>query len=237
MESKKPRTEPIRPVNEVERVAIVLPEGTTFYADLRYVSITWDMDTSEGDAQGNTTGQIIGGHCKSLPFLARYELFSNLCADRAMCTVDGSLRVNGQIITPERYLSLWRATLKHPVTAEQFTERHGQQVLLVLGAPVMSLRGRRSSWTSSPFAHFDDFEAAYQGRIEYRTDEGGERFELALDLREPDAARDAFYIASFIRGANLEDQGLVDIRLQPGHRAGPQANKAAMQPELFAAVI
>ncbi|QDL38548.1 hypothetical protein [Rhodoferax sediminis] len=154
-----------------------------------------------------------------------------------MRTVDGSLRVHGQIITPERYLSLWRATLEHPMTAAQFTERHGQQVLLVLGGPMTPLRGQRSSWTSSPFAHFDDFEAAYRDRIEYRTDGGGEHFEIALDLCEPNAARDAFYAASFIRGTELEKQGRVEVRLQPGHPAEPQTRAVVTQSELFAQVI
>lgn len=231
MQSKDIRPEPIRPPNEIERVAIVLPQGTTFYHDQRYVAVAWDIDTG-----GDTTGQIIGGHHKHLPFLAPYELFSSLCGDRAKRTVDGSLRMNGQVITPERYLSLWRATLAQPVTAAQFTERYGQQVLLVLGAPLAPLRGQRSAWTSSPFAHFDDFESAYHDRIEYRTDGGSEHFEIALDLREPNAARDAFYAASFIQGMRLADQGLVAVRLQPSQPAKPQIRAAVTQPELFSEV-
>lgn len=231
MQSKDSRPAPIPPANEIERVAIVLPQDTTFYHDQRYVAVAWDKDTA-----GATTGQIIGDHRQRLPFLAGYLLFSKLCGDRAMRTVDGSLRMHGQVITPERYLSLWRATLAQPITAEQFTERHGQQVLLVLGAPLAPLRDQRSTWTSSPFAHFDDFESAYRDRIEYRTDGGSEYFEIALDLREPNAARDAFYAASFIQEASLKDQGLVEARLQPSHPVEPQFRAAVTQPELFAEV-
>jgi len=231
MLSNDNRPAPSRPANEIKRVTIVLPQDTTFYHDQRYVALAWDMDTG-----GATTGQFIGDHRQRLPFLAGYQLFSKLCGDRAMRTVDGSLRVNGQVITPERYLSLWRATLAQPITAEQFTERHCQQVLLVLGAPLAPLRGQRSAWTSSPFAYFDDFEAAHRDRIEYRTDGGSEHFEIALDLREPNAARDIFYAASFIQEASLEDQGRVAVRLQPGHPTEPQTHAAVTQPELFAAV-
>lgn len=231
MQSKDNLSAPIRPANEIERVAIVLPQDTTFYHEQRYLAVAWDKETA-----GATTGQIIGDHRQRLPFLAGYHLFSKLCGDRAMRTVDGSLRVNGQVITPERYLSLWRGTLAKPITAEQFTERHGQQVLLVLGAPLAPLRGQRSAWTSSPFVYFDDFEAAHRDRIEYRTDGGSEHFEIALDLREPNAARDAFYAASFIQETSLKDQGLVEVRLQPSRPAEPQFRAAITQPELFTAV-
>lgn len=232
MESKETRPESIRSINEIERVAIVLPEGTTFYDDQRFVAVAW-----EAAAMREPIRQVIGSHRNSLPFLAPYELVNHLCGDRAMRTVDGSLRVNGQIITPERYLGLWRAALQHPLTATQFTQRYGQQVLLVLGGPVTPLRGQRSSWTSSPFAHFDDFEATYRDRIDYRTDESGEHFEIALDLCEPNAARDAFYAASFIRGTELEKQGQVEVRLQSGHPAKPQTCAVVTQSELFVEAI
>ena len=104
MHYEESRPGSIRSINEIDRVAVLLPEGTTFYNDKRYVAVAWDED-----AQGNPHGQVLGSNRRSLPFLARYELLSTLCSDRAKQTVDGSLRVNDQVITPERYLGLWRA--------------------------------------------------------------------------------------------------------------------------------
>ena len=216
-----------RPINEIDRVAVLLPRGTTFYNDQRYIAVCWDMDV-----QGNPCGQILGSNRRSLPFLARYELLNALCRDRAKQTVDGSLRVNDQIITPERYLGLWRAAIAHPVTAEQFTEQYGH-LLLVLRSPVDLLRGRRTPWASSPFRHFEDFEAAYRRRIEYHCTAGIENFEIALDLREPDAARDAFYAASFIYSAGLEEHGLIDIQLQTDGMPETDLCKVTVQPELL----
>ncbi len=54
------------------------------------------------------------------------------------------------------------------------------------------MRLRKSGSSSSPFKCFADFESRYAKRIQY-DDQG--KFEIALDLREPGAARDAWYAA------------------------------------------
>jgi len=78
-----------QPINEVARVAIALPEDTCFYSDHRFIAVAFD------DGIDGVTHEILGASRPYLPFFAGYEIFSRLCGDRAMRTVDGTLRVNG----------------------------------------------------------------------------------------------------------------------------------------------
>lgn len=89
-----------QPINEVARAAIVLPKDTSFYSSPLFIAVAFDVDAH------SVTPTVLGASRSTLPFLAAYEIFSTLCGDRAMRTVDGCLRVNGDVITPESYLGL-----------------------------------------------------------------------------------------------------------------------------------
>jgi hypothetical protein len=80
------------PVNEVGRIAIALPEDVTFYSDRRFIAVAFDAG-----AHG-VMHEILGGSRSYLPFRAAYEIFSDLCNDRAIHTVDGELLVDGKTI-------------------------------------------------------------------------------------------------------------------------------------------
>lgn len=127
--------------------------------------------------------------------------------------MDGSLRVDGDVVTPERYLGLWRTAIAQPLMPEQFAERHAVCAYVELGGRFEGLRGRRASWSSSPFETFDHFEAAYLERIDYMDD--NERFRVEFDLRQTHAARDAFYLESFLSYANQLEESRSSIALKP----------------------
>ena len=212
------------PDNEIERAAILLPEHATIYRDPRFVAVVWTVDTSD-----RTTAQVLGCQRRCLPFLARHEVFAQLCSDRALRTVDGGLWAEGLAVTPEHYLGLWRAALGRPLSAAQFARQFGVYAAAVFDAPLAPLRGQASSWSSSPFERFDDIESRYAARMRYRNDT--QAFELVLDLREPDAARDAFYLESFVLAAGLGEAATIEVQLRPTeHRAA----SLPAQPQLFA---
>lgn len=218
------RQGPLRPDNEIQQAAILLPDDTTIYGDPRYVAVAWTLHPSN-----DTTAQVLGNQRRCLPFLARYEVFDLLCQDRAMRTVDGGLRVDGHVVTPENYLTLWRRTLDRPVSAGQFARQFGVYPAAVFNAPLAPLRGQRSSWSSAPFKRFDDLESRYASRMRYG--DGHQAFELVLDLRGPTAPRDAFYLESFVFAADLGDAARIELQLMPTEEGAPAR---PVQPMLFA---
>lgn len=200
-----------QPINEVARVVIMLPEDTCFYSDQRFIAVAFDATSADGIA--HTSHEILGASRPYLPFLAGYEIFSRLCGDRAMRTVDGALRTNGETVTPERYLGLWRTAIGQPLTPPGFTERYGYAAYAVLGGKFDGLRGKRTSWSSSPFETFDDFEAAYRDQIDYLDD--GRCFRIELDLGLAHAARDAFYLEAFLSSAGQCEGSGTSVVLKP----------------------
>lgn len=198
--TSKPDAQHPQPLIELARVAIALPEDTCFYNDLRFIAVAFD---ASADGITHTRYEILGACRPCLPFFAGYEIFSELCGDRAIRTVDGALRTNGQSITPERYLGLWRIAIGKALTPPQFAETTGYAAYAVLGGRFDGLRGKRKSWSSSPFDTFDDFEAVYRDRIDYLDD--GQRFRIELDLRLAHAARDAFYLEAFLSSSDQRE--------------------------------
>lgn len=215
-----------QPVNEVGRIAVALPEDVTFYSDRRFIAVAFDAD-----AHG-VMPEILGGSRSYLPFRAAYEIFSDLCGDRAIRTVDGELLVDGKIILPERYLALWRTAIGQPVTPSLFADRYGYEIVAILGGTLANLHGKRKSWSSSPFETFDDFEAVYRDRIEYLDDD--QRFRIAFDLKQEHAARDAFYLESFIASSDADKRNASSVVLKPIDSPHlPSAMPYAPQSDLF----
>lgn len=218
-----------QPVNEVACVTIVLPEGTTFYRDQRFIAVAFDT------AASGVTHEILGASRRGLPFLAGDEIFSHLCGDRAVRTVDGALRTNGETVTPERYLGLWRSAIGRPWTPSAFTERYGYAAFAMLGGCLDGLCGKRTCWCSSPFATFDDVDAAYRERIAYLGD--GQRFRIELDLRLAHAARDAFYLESFLSLADQRERSDSSIVLKMIDPLRPSAAISSAQSDLFTPTV
>lgn len=178
------------PLNEIARAVVALPEDATFYNDTRFVAIAWD---DPGDA-GAPRPTILGAEHGGLPYVASYQLIDLLCGDRAMRAVDGTLRLRHRMVTPEAYLGMWRAALLVPFTPDELASRLGWTIRVTLGAALAAARQARSHWSTSPFESFAAFEATYGPRfVQVPTASGAPGFELTLDLREPTAARDAFY--------------------------------------------
>lgn len=214
-----------QPINEVARVAIVLPKDTTFYSDQIFIPVAFDA------VANGVTHEILGASRSGLPFFASCGIFSYLCGDRAMRTVDGMLRISGEAITPECYLALWRKAIAQPLSPVEFTERYGYAAYALLNGRSEHLRGKRKSWSSSPFETFDDFETAYRDQIAYVDD--NRRFRIELDLRWQHAARDAFYLESFLSAGDEREQSASSVVLKEADPSHPVAAHSAVQPDLF----
>ena len=198
-------------LNEHFRAAVALPKETTFYDDCHYIAISWDNANDEMPVQPS----ILFPKFDGLPYFPQYSLIGLLCGSRAKHAVDGTLRVQGQIVTPEAYLGLWRAALADAMSTAQLADRCGLRILVTLGAALEAVRTAKSPWTSSPFETFAAFESAYGDRFAATLmNDGRPGFELTLDLRESDAARHTFYAHSLIR-RSTEAASYVHTRLAP----------------------
>ena len=223
MQTTTSKSDAARPqiINEVARAVIALPDDTSFYRDQLFISVAFDA----GDE--NMTPEILGGSRSTLPFLAAYEIFSRLCGDRAMRTVDGRLQLGGEAVAPERYLTQWRRAIGQALSPSTFAQRHSLAAYAVLGSRLEELRGERSCWRDSPFKTFAEFEERHCVRIDYPLDDQVQRFRVELDLRVPHAARDAFYLASLLSSARrpvdstvCTELKAVDPMTEPSGQAG-----------------
>ena len=71
-----------QPINEVARAVIALPKDTSFYDSPLFIAVAFDAGTQA------VKPDILGVSRSTLPFLAAYEIFSTLCGDRAIRTLD-----------------------------------------------------------------------------------------------------------------------------------------------------
>lgn len=193
-----------RPVNEIGRFLVKLPENATFYGDPHYVPIAFEA-TDDG-----CESRIVGIPPTCLAYLPKYRVIGALCGDRAQRTVDGALVVCGKPITPERYLALWRQGLAEASAPAILTAEHGLRLAAVIEAPLAPLWKAKAPWSGSPFATFDEMHARYASQIQ---DLGDGRFRIELDLRAEDAARDAFYAGAIVSSALGHDSDAWSARL------------------------
>ncbi len=222
----------IQPLNEFARAVVALPKDATLYSDTHFMAIAWDQP----DDASAPRPTILGAGRGVLPYLPAYRLINLLCGDRAMRTVDGTLRVCRRTVTPEAYLGLWRAALQAALSPEELADQLGLKILVTLGAALASARQASSCWTTSPFKSFSEFEEAYSSRFTLGpTARGASGFRITLDLREATAARDAFYGRDLV--TNRDDaEGCVEVALVPmdaGERIWPSTEA---QPSLFGEV-
>lgn len=181
-----------RLVNEIGRFIVKLPENATFYGDPHYIPIAFEA-TDDG-----CESRIVGIPQTRLAYLPKYRVIGTLCGDRAQRTVDETLVICGQAITPERYLALWRKGLAEAQAPAVLTAEQGLRLGAFIEAPLAPLWKAKSPWSGSPFATFGQMHARYASQIQ---DLGDGRFRLEFDLRVDDAARDAFYAEGIVSSA------------------------------------
>ena len=83
----------IRPVNEIGRLVVRLPENAKFYGDSHYVTIAFEA--SDDGCESRSVGIPVA----RLVYLPKYRVIDALCGDRALRTVDEVLVVYGKPIT------------------------------------------------------------------------------------------------------------------------------------------
>lgn len=218
-----------RTLDEQGRAVILLPADACYYNDPRYVAVAFDA------CADGLSHEVLSSSGSALPYLANYQLFSILCNERARMTVGGRLRVGGRVVRPETYLDLWRTAIAQALTPAEFAHRYGYVPYAMLGGVLDGLRGRRKSLTCSPFGTFDDLEAVHGKYFEYI--EEGRRFRVALDLRVEHAARDAFYLESFLFAAGQRKESGASVVLKALDPLLPPGGlKAPAQDDLFATI-
>lgn len=211
-----------RPVNEIGRFLVRLPENATFYGDPHYVPIAFEA-TDDG-----CESRIVGIPAARLVYLPKYRVIDTLCGDRAQRTVDESLVVRGKPITPERYLALWRQGLAEAAPPTILAARHGLRICAVIDAPLEPLWKAKQPWSGSPFETFDELHARYASQIK---DLNNGRFRLEFDLRVDDAARDAFYAEALVSSALGHDSCAWGARLILHGRAAARQQGALFELE------
>jgi len=176
-------------LDEVDRVIVNVGANCPFFGAPHYVAIAVDR-ASSGTARPN----LISRRSFGCAFLTQSEVFYALCEDRAQRCVDKRFRVNGRVIAPEQYLTLWRRVLSQSISAGDLKKRCGAQLFGILGGPIARLRGVKSPWSDSPFKSFDDFEHRYATQLEYGPEDS---FLLRLDLAASGTARDLYFAERF----------------------------------------
>jgi hypothetical protein len=171
-------------LDEIDRVAVQLSDSGQPCDDPEYALITF-----ERQANGLIEPQLMRLPSSGLPCLPRWRVFDALCEQRAQRCVDSELRVRGRCVTPERYLSLWRAAMLKALPPSELATQRGLRLLadLVARRSAMHSGTRRGS---APFVSFADFEAHYSAHL--RAEPNG-FVGLTLDLSQLQALGHARY--------------------------------------------
>ena len=194
-------------INETRLVCVKLPANLCpFTSDEqpRYLSIVFDEQcgscppASPAQAVLEPKALTFVGKKGGLPCLPRYEAVSLACSQRAVDTLDGTLRVAGKRIEPEAYLRRWRKALAEAITVEQLRAHRLQLVAEFVMDPTASCLSRRPSWTNPPFPSLAALLESRGGLAALTQPQDEELHptwgQLSLDLSLPDAARDAWWL-------------------------------------------
>ena len=194
-------------INETRLVCVKLPANLcpfTSEEQPRYLCIVFDE--RHGDSMpGSPAQQVLdpqvlnhAGKHAGLPCLPRYEAVSLACSQRAVDTLDGTLRVAGKRIEPEAYLRRWRKALEEAVTVDQLRGHRLQLVVEFILDPAAPCLSRRPNWINAPFPNLAALLLSRGGLVELAHPRDAELHpgwgQLSLDLSHPDAARDAWWL-------------------------------------------
>ncbi len=81
-----------RPINEIGRIVIHLPDDAMFYRDRSYLPVVIDM------ADGEQLPKLLRSGDHGINYMAQYEIFSSLCSNRAQMAVDQRLLSRNAIL-------------------------------------------------------------------------------------------------------------------------------------------
>lgn len=174
-------------IDEVARVVVKLPADATWYGMETFVPIVVDSIQPHH--------KLLLDCSRGMEYLPAYRLFERLCEDRAERALMGHLRIDGLVVQPERYLALWRKAIAEAVTPHELGARFGLRLVVHLRGNICALTGRTTSWSNGSFRDMEPFCRKYQDQLTVY-DRGD--FSLDLDLRDEDAARDAFGISCLL---------------------------------------
>ena len=194
-------------INETRLVCVKLPANLcpfTSEEQPRYLGIVFDERHSDSrpdspapslqEPHALTHASRQGG----LPFLPRYELVSLAFSQRAVDTLDGTLRVSGRRVEPEAYLHRWRKALDEAITVDQLRAHRLRLVAEIVLDPAAPCLVRRPNWINAPFPNLAALLQSRGGLVGLAQQRDTELHptwgQLSLDLSHPDAARDAWWL-------------------------------------------
>ena len=157
-----------------------------------------------------------------LPFFPEYEVIARACRERAMLTVDGSLRVNARRIEPDKYLLRWRKALKKAVPISGVIVEFWRCPVAVLEWKHAELLEQiKPRWVEPPYRSFGELLQAHEAQVssfprradlsepedtganwsatsEASATSGTSMRRLQIDLASPNGARDAWWAEDFL---------------------------------------
>lgn len=176
-------------IDEIARVVVRLPADAIWYGVETFVPIVVDSIQPQH--------KLLLDCSRGMEYLPSYRLFERLCKDRVRRAAMGHLRIHGLVVQPERY----------PGAVARGNRRGGH-------SPRVGCRIRPSPGRARPWQHLrprwphdlleqrivrdiGSFCRKYQDQLTLTVYDRGD-FSLDLDLRDEDAARDAFGISCLL---------------------------------------
>lgn len=138
---------PAQPVNEIGRYVVHSGQDHD-----RHVLAITASQTADGIAYEAVMAPQGAG--QGFPVAWPFSVVYSLCDGRAALTLDGSVRVYGARVTPERYLSLWDQAFAAPMTPKAFHAETGLRLVSHFQGEHQALAGLTSSWTDCPHPNF-----------------------------------------------------------------------------------
>lgn len=161
-----------------------------------------------------------------LPMEPSKTLIRRICSDRAVDTVEGFLRVEGQMISPENYIKRWRTRLAQPVALEKLAlSKQLQAVACFEWHHTAAIADRKATWRDPPYATFRELLAAhgFPELVESMLMNTGVS-RLEIDLAAVHGARDAWWADDWLSSLSQGDTVLtrrIEVRPAP-RREGSQ---------------
>ena len=173
-------------LNETDLVCVKLPPDvspTSSEDSPRYLAIALNDDDSP---------RCLG---TGLSFLPHYEVMARACMERAVLTVDGSLRVKGRRVEPDTYLRRWRAALKAAISLDQLPRRCGLHAVAEFRfVATDALLHAKPRWVNSPYLNLTSLLQAHGPNHNSRRGEAS----LLINLAARNGARDAWWANDWI---------------------------------------
>lgn len=183
-------------INELDAFCIAMPADLcpfTAVDHLRYLAVVGNEAALPG---GSIEYRVMG---TGIPAEPATSLIRRVCVERAVDTVDGTLRVQGARLTPEAYIQRWRQRLAAPLTLGELAVAKGLQTVAVFEWRHSEAIGqRKAGWVNAPFPNFQALLLALGQPPASGAHWQGELTRLEIDLAGEHGARNAWWVDDWL---------------------------------------